>query len=233
MQSFNSRIDTVAKVSPFKGQAFSNLTGKTLDAFNALGVEMDYSRGANLFLEGEAPQCVYIVYSGQIKLTVSSREGRTMILRIAHAGGVLGLSAALNGTDHEVTAEVIENCRVKAIRAKEFVTFLREHPEAAMEITRCLLQEYQVVFNDIRRLALPSTVAGRVANLLLEWLRPRPTGQNRLTVTLTHGEIAEMTGTSRESVSRAFTEFQKDKLIAVKGSSLTILRPEALEQMAV
>jgi len=93
-----------------------------------------------------------------------------------------------------------------------------------------------VAFNNVCRLALPGTVAGRVANLLLEWLKPaqtRPAGQNRLIVTLTHGEIAEMTGTSRESVSRAFHDFQREKVITVKGSSLTVLRPEALEQLAV
>src|SRR5947209_3594869 len=236
MPSFSPRPDTLKKSS--QARAFSNLTGKASDQFNALGMEVDYSRGANLFIEGQHSQYVFVVSSGQVKLSVTSQEGKTVIVRIARAGDVLGLSAALNGNDYEVTAEALETCRVKAIKTKDFVAFIREYPEAAMETTRCVLQEYQVVFNDVCRLALPSTVAGRLANLLLEWLKPRaqqsrPGEPGRLIVTLTHEEIAGMTGTSRESVSRTFQEFQREKVIAVKGSSLTVLRPEALEQLAV
>ena len=236
MPQFNPRTDTFTKSSQ-SNRAFSNLTGKASEDFHALGMEVDYSRGANLFLEGQHSQYVFVICSGQVKLSVTSAEGKTVIVRIAHAGDMLGLSAALNGNDHEVTAEVLENCRVKAIRVKDFVAFIRQYPEAAMETTRCILQEYQVVFNDVCRLALPSTVAGRLANLLLEWTNARTPSRmnepNRVIVTLTHEEIAGMTGTSRESVSRTFQEFQREKMISVKGSSLTVLRPEALEQLAV
>jgi CRP/FNR family transcriptional regulator len=96
------------------------------------------------------------------------------------------------------------------------------------------LQEYKFVFNNVCRLALPSTVAGRLANLLLEWCNARPI-QNlggRVTMALTQEEIAGMTGTSRETVSRVLQQFQRDKFIAIRGSSLTVLQPEALLQLS-
>jgi CRP/FNR family transcriptional regulator len=214
---------------------FSNLKGAALAQFNAIAMETNYSRGDRLFLEGEAAQCIFVITSGRVKLSVTSREGKIMILRVASGGDILGLGAALAAKAHELSAEVLEPCRAKVIRTKDFLAFLERYPEAAMEATRCMLHEYQASFNNICRLALPTTVAGRLANLLLEWRSNRfERGENpgRLTVALTHEEIAGMTNTSRETVSRVFQQFQREKLIAVKGASLTVLQPQALEQLA-
>ena len=197
---------------------------------------VEYVRGGRLFAEGEPPRCVFILSRGRIKLSVTSREGKTMILRIAEAGQVLGLSAALGGKEHEVTAEALEPCTIKAIPTKDFLTFLQKYPDASMEATRCVLREYQGIFMDVCRLGLPSTVAGRLASLLLNWLKNGfQTGHTdrRFIVPLTREEIAGMAATSRETVSRVLNQFEREKLICVKGSSVTVLRPEALEQMAM
>jgi CRP/FNR family transcriptional regulator len=90
--------------------------------------------------------------------------------------------------------------------------------------------------NDVCRLALPNTVAGRLANLLLEWRKsPFKAGeaQSRFTISLTHEEIASMAATSRETVTRVFNQFEREKLISIKGVSLAVLQPDALEQMAM
>jgi len=187
-------------------------------------------------MEGERPEHVFVVKSGRIKLSVASQEGKTMILRIARAGTVLGLSATLASGPHEVTAEVIEASRVQAIPVRDFLKHLENDSDAALAATHLILKEYQAVFNDVRRLALPSTVAGRLASLLLEWLKDHfQSGrtERRLTVSFTQEEIAAMAGTSRETVSRVLQQFQREKIISVKGSSLTVLRPELLEQLAV
>jgi CRP/FNR family transcriptional regulator len=214
---------------------FSSLKGAALTHFNSIAMEMTYAQGSRLFRETEAPEQIFILTSGRVKLSVTSREGKMMILRIAGAGQCIGLSAVLSDTIHEVSAEVSETCRAKVILAAEFRAFLRKYPEAAMEATRCILSEYQATFSSMCRLALPSTVAGRLANLLLEWRdgrSERGEQERRLTVPLTHTEIAEMTNTSRETVSRVFHQFQREKLIAVKGASVTVLQPQALEQLA-
>jgi CRP/FNR family transcriptional regulator len=217
-------------------QAFDGLKGEASARFKVMGVEKTYSDSATIFAEGDAAEHVYILRTGRMKLSVTSREGKTMILRIAGAGQVLGLAAALTTSEHEVSAEALEPCRVTAIRTRDFLNFIEKYPEASMEATRCVLQEYQLVFSDICRLALPTTVAGRLANLLLDWLKrcsqpgqPTP----RFTMALTHEEIAGMACTSRETVSRVLQQFQRDKVISVKGASITVLRPEALEQLAM
>lgn len=218
------------------GRPFSGLQGQALSTFESMAVEMNFTRGNRLFSEGDDPKYVYFLRSGRIKLSVSSREGRTMILRVAESGQVLGLSAALSFNEHEVTAEALEPCRVHAILVTDFLNFLQIFPEAAMEATHCVLREYKVVFNDACRLGLPATVAGRLANLLLDWLNIRlQNGHDdaRFIVPLTQEEIAGMTGTSRETVSRLLNQFEREKLICIKGPAVTVLQPEALAQMAM
>jgi len=223
------------------GLPFCNLKGETLSEFLAIAPESSRSRGETLFVEGETPRYVFLICSGRVKLTVTSREGRTAILRVAGPGEILGLSPAMSGTANETTAEAVELCRVKAIRVSEFLNFLQKYPEASREATRCLLHDYRVVLNNVCRLALPNTVAGRLATLLLEWLNHGPasstktssTNNHRFIVTLTQEEIASMANTSRETVSRVLNQFQHDKLISIKGAVVTILQPRALEQLAV
>ena len=237
--SFSSAHSSQAEraAAPCAGaMPFSNLAGEALVQYKALAMEMSYARGTSLFVEGEAPKSIFVLSGGRVKLSVTSREGKTAILRIAAAGDLLGLSAALSGSAHEVSAEVIEPCRAKVIRAKDFVEFLQKYPEASMEATRCILNEYRATFSNMCRLALPTTVAGRLANLLLEWLDDRfqrGEKEHRLTVALTQEEIAGMANTSRETVSRVLHQFQREKFIAVKGASLHVLQPQALEQLAM
>jgi CRP/FNR family cyclic AMP-dependent transcriptional regulator len=237
MQSLNGQVSSTDRPAGRiqTNLPFSNLRGEALEQFNAIATEMSYPHGGRLFLEGEAAQCVLVLSSGRVKLSVASREGKIMILRVAGVGDILGLGAAMASKAHEVSAEVLEPCRAKVIRTKDFLAFLQKYPEAATEATRCILNEYQATFSNMCRLALPTTVAGRLANLLLEWLHTRSqrgAKECRMTVALTHEEIAGMTNTSRETVSRVFHQFQRDKLIAIKGASLTVLQPLALEQLA-
>jgi CRP/FNR family transcriptional regulator, cyclic AMP receptor protein len=224
-------VNCLAQIGPF-----STLTGDAHQRFERMGVEKIYTRGDNLFVAGQLPGFMYILLSGRVKLSVTSRDGKTMILRIADAGDVLGLSAVLNSSEYEISAEAVEYCRVKIIRSFDFLDFLKKYPAAAMEATQCLLQEHRYMFKDVCRLGLPTTVAGRLANLLLDWREQRVKSghsEPRLTMTLTQEEIAGMTGTTRETVSRVLHQFQKDKLISIKGAFLTVLQPKALELLAV
>jgi CRP/FNR family transcriptional regulator len=214
---------------------FSSLRGEALAEFVAIAPEVSYSRGELLFLEGEAPKHVFVICSGKVKLTVTSRDGKVVVLRVAGPGGILGLSAAMSSAANETSAEATEPCRVKAIRVSDFLGFLQAHPEASAEVTTCLLSDYRVALNNVCRLAMPATVAGRLASLLLEWLDARPAAcgnERRLILTLTQEEIASMINTSRETVSRILHQFQEEKLISIKGVSVTVLESEALEDLA-
>uniref|UniRef100_E6QN95 Transcriptional regulator, Crp/Fnr family n=1 Tax=mine drainage metagenome TaxID=410659 RepID=E6QN95_9ZZZZ len=212
---------------------FCNLTPEALADFDSIGVLVGHSHGAKLFAEGDPARNVFVICSGQVKVFSSSRDGRIMILKIAGPGDLLGLNAVLAEVPHEVTAETIEPCQVKTMRKEEFVRFLHAHGIASMHAAQSLSAEYMTVFNDARRLALSSSAAGRLAHLLLDWAHSAACGRPELkfTMALTHEEVASMAGTSRETVTRLLNQFRRDKLISIKGASMTILNPEALDRL--
>jgi CRP/FNR family transcriptional regulator len=214
-------------------RVFCNLTPDALQDYDGIGVLMNHTRGAKLFTEGDAARNVFVICSGQVKISSTSRDGKTMILKIAGPGDVMGLSAVLATVPHEVTAEVIDPCQVKTVRKQEFVDFLGRHGIASMNAAQSLSGEYLTVFHDAKRLALSGSAAGRLARLLLDWGHSPANGKAevRFTMALTHEEIASMAGTSRETVTRLLNQFRRDQWITIKGSSLTITKPEQLEEL--
>lgn len=212
---------------------FCNLTPDALHDFDSIGMQMNYARGAKIFLEGEAARNVAVICAGQVKISSTSREGKTMILKIAVPGDVLGLSAILTDVAYEVCAEAIEPCQVKIIRKQDFLDFLGRHEIARLHAARSLSGEYLTVFQDAKRLALSGSAAGRLARLLLDWGRNVSSGKSelRFTMALTHEEVASMAGTSRETVTRLLNQFRRNEFISIKGTALTILKPQELERI--
>ncbi len=234
--AINPQIVSWIPSSNHNAPPFSGLRGETLAKFAASAPEISRARAELLFQEGEKLSHVFVICAGRVKLYLNSRDGKATILRIVGTGEILGLSAAMSGTPYESSAEAIEPCRLKAIPVNDFLRYLSKDPEAAAEVTSYLLRDYRAVLNNIHRLAVPTTVAGRLASLLLEWLgnhHATSGNPNRLIVSLTQEEIAGMTNTSRETVSRVLHQFQQQKLISIKGASVTILQPEALEELAI
>jgi CRP/FNR family transcriptional regulator len=215
---------------------FCCMENAALDKFDCIGTPVRFGSGAVIFREGDNCGSVHVLCSGRVKLSATSREGRTLILKIARAGEVLGLSAVLGGQPFEVTAETVEPCQVKTIRRQALLDFLDRNPDASMRAARCVALEYKAAFNEVRRLALPATASGRVANLLLDWSReqaPEHATQGRCMMPLTHEEIASMTATTRETVTRVLGQLKRDQLISIRGAALTVLQPQALERLAV
>ncbi len=214
---------------------FCNLTPDALEDYDRIGIMMNMARGAKLFTEGDPVRNVFVICTGQIKISSTSREGKTMILKLAGPGDVLGLSAVLANVVHEVTAEAIERCQVKTMRKQEFVEFLGRHGIASMHAAQSLSGEYLTVFHDAKRLALSGSAAGRLARLLLDWARASANGRSELkfTMALTHEEIANMAGTSRETVTRLLNQFRRDGWLTIRGASMTITNAEQLERLTV
>lgn len=215
---------------------FCNLPSAALQELERIGGDLQLRRGAILFSEDDPCDSVRILCSGRVKLSATTREGRAVILRIARPGEVLGLSSALESRRHEVTAEALEPCRLKVIRRRELLNFLDSQADAGIRSARVVAREYEAAFRELRRLALPATVSGRLAALLLDWSREQSPHDGvlrpRILMTLTHDEIASMTATSRETVTRILGQFRRDKLISVEGISLTLLQPGTLERLA-
>jgi CRP/FNR family transcriptional regulator, cyclic AMP receptor protein len=213
---------------------FCNLAPEALADFNAIGNPTSVPKGGILFREGDPGDRVSILCDGKVKLSCSSRDGKTLNLRIALAGDVLGLSAVISGSPFEVTAECLEPVSLKTIGKSEFLPFLNQHGEASMHAARALSEEYKAAYTDARRLALSGSVLSRVAGLLLDWARSASCGKSsmRFNMVLTHDDLASFTGTSRETVSRTLTRLQKDNLIRIHGATVHILMPEELTALA-
>lgn len=222
---------------PARGKnLFCNMQAAAVQKFDSIGTQVQFGSGAVIFREGDNCGSVHVLCSGRVKLSATSREGRTLILKIARAGEVLGLTAALAGQPYEVTAETVEPCRLKTIRRQALLDFLDRNPDASMRAARAVAQEYNAAFCEVRRLALPATASGRVANLLLDWSReqsPDQSGRGRCMMPLTHEEIASMTATTRETVTRVLGQLKRDQLISIHGAALTVLQPQELERLAV
>jgi len=214
-------------------RVFCNLTPEALQDYDRIGILISHTAGAKLFSQGDTAQKVFVICDGQVKLSATSRDGKTMILKIAGPGDVMGLSAVLANVPYEVTGEVTEPCQVKAVRKQEFLDFLGRHSIASMHAAQSLSGEYLTVFHDAKRLALSGSSAGRLARVLLDWGRSAASGKPeiRFTMALTHEEIANMAGTSRETVTRLLNQFRRDQWITIKGSSMTIVKPEQLERL--
>jgi CRP/FNR family cyclic AMP-dependent transcriptional regulator len=210
---------------------FCNLSGAALQRFEELGVHMAFPGRTIVFEEGQRPRSIFVICTGQLKLSTTSKEGRTMILRIAGPGDVLGLSATLNDLPCEVTAETLEPTRVKSVNRTEFLQFLEEYGEVGQKSAKVVAKEYREVFLDARRLALSGSAAGRLSQLLLEWAQGSSCGKPelRFTMALTHEELANMAGISRETVTRLLNQFERDHLISRRGVAFTILDPANLE----
>ncbi len=230
-----ARNERCAECADRNKYLFCSMDAEELRKLESLGTAVRYDRGATIYREGYRCESVYVLCAGRVKLWTANESGRTLILKVASAGQVLGLTAALSGHPHEVTAEAIEACRVRAIQREQFVAFLDGNREAALRAAKLICNEYIAALTEMRRVALPSSASARVANLLLDWTREegRETGgQRQCNLPLTHEEIASMAATSRETVTRVLGRLRRDRLIRLQGASLTVLEPRALERLA-
>jgi CRP/FNR family cyclic AMP-dependent transcriptional regulator len=215
---------------------FCNLDEPALADYAIIGVETNYAKGAILFHENGQSNSVFVICTGQVKLFCTSREGKTLILKIAMPGDVLGLGAVLSGSTYEVTAETIEPTQIKSIRRDDFLLFLEKHGEGSLHAAKALSEDYKAAFFDARRLALSSSAAGRLAGVLLDWGKTAASCgkyEMRFTMALTHEELANLVGSSRETITRMLTRFKKENLIQMRGSSILITAPELLERLSV
>ncbi len=213
---------------------FCHLSHEGLKALSAASHLTLYPGGALLFVEGQTPRGAFVLCSGRVKLSTTSREGKVLIVRIAGPGTVLGLSAVIAGETYEVTAETCMPCQVNFVEREGLLRLLRASPEAGLHATRVMSQEFQAAYRDIHDLMLARSSAGKLARLLLSWVTEerRNHPEARVHSAATHEEMAQMIGTSRETVTRLLSELRRKELIRLEGTTLVIRNRGALEDMA-
>lgn len=212
---------------------FCNLTPAGLQRLAEITGSASYPKGATLFVEGQPSRGVFILCAGHVKLSTSSSDGKTLILRISEPGDLLGLPATISGRPYEVTADVVEPTQANFISRTDFLDFLRQHGEAAVRVAQELSETYQSAFAEMRTIGLSHSTGEKLARFLLEWSanHKAENGSVKFNLTLTHEEIAQMIGASRETVTRLFADFKKRNFLYVKGSNVTIKDKSGLERL--
>lgn len=205
-------------------QSFCKLPKAELKQFEQIKISRSYSKGTKLFIEGQPTKGVYMLCKGRVKLSACSQTGRVMILGIAEAGDILGLSSALSNGEHEMTAEVLEPCQANYVNSSELLLFLKTNPEACLNAAKQLSRNYQAANQQVCSLGLSDSASDKLAKLFLTWTGngSGQSGRVKIKNHFTHEEIAEMIGASRETVTRALRHFRESNLVTLKGSDLVI-----------
>jgi CRP/FNR family transcriptional regulator len=206
-------------------KTFCDFPPAVADALEQEALTTTYPTGAVLFAEGQAPRGVFIVRRGRVKLSICGSDGRTLILRIVEAGSPMGIAAVVSGRAYEATAETQEPCEISFLRQSDLLRLVRAHGELALWVTQHISQDYDLILSD--------SASEKLARLMVGWLDQNTEAKNpsQMKLALTHEEIGQMIGTSRETVSRLFAGFKKQRLIQQNGCTLVIPNRVALESL--
>ena len=218
---------------------FCELSKDSIQAFESARITNSYSSGSMLFIEGQLANGIYMICHGEAKLYTCSRDGKVVILHVARPGELIGLSAVISGGPYEVSAEVIEPCQVSYISRSDFLRLMNKYPDIAMSTVKQLSARYNDTCNQIRSFVLANSVADKLAKLMLDWCETMSIGSGngngagpiRVKMRFTHEEMAEMIGTSRETITRLLKDFREREIISLKGSDLYIHSRKGLEAM--
>lgn len=216
-----------------KDRLFCDLPQNVLASLDAISSAATYPRDAILFVEGQDPRGAFVICNGRVKLSTGSADGKSIIVRVAEAGEIVGLPGTISGKPYELTAEALEPVQANFIPRDAFLQFLRQHGEAAVRVSEMLSQIYHATLAEVRYLGLSVTTAEKLARFLLD--QPTNLAQNnghlRSTLTLTHSEIAEIIGASRETVTRLFASFKREGYIEVHGSTIVFANRAGLQKL--
>jgi CRP/FNR family transcriptional regulator, cyclic AMP receptor protein len=214
---------------------FCALSTESRRAFDQIKHVTVFPPGAVIFVEGQTARGIFMLCQGQAKLSTTSREGKTIILRIAKPGEALGLHAVVTGSPYELTVETMQPSLLNFVERGDFLLFLKEHGDACLRATQQISRECQDAYEALRSIVFSHSVSGRVAKFLLESAADGQVsnGVLRARFWLTHEDISQLIGTSRETITRTLSEFKKKDIVELKGSTLTIHNKPALEQLVV
>jgi CRP/FNR family transcriptional regulator len=204
-----------------------------MNEFNAMGHLTLYPAHAALLTEGQIPRGVYIACSGRSKLSIQARDGKTIILKIAGDRQVLGLSAVVAGTPSPITVTTIELCQIKFVERESFLKMIEGSSHAALACAAMLARDITTSFDDVHDLLLARSSTEKLARLLLSWVSDEPRNRElRVSTEFTHEEIAQMIGSSRETVTRLLSVMKRKELIRLEGATLVIPNRIALQAIA-
>jgi CRP/FNR family transcriptional regulator len=216
------------------GKFFDKLTPAAMQDLISLEIPSSHEAGEVLFAEKEASHGVYIVLEGEVTQSINSSDGRRLNLSIARKGDILGLAAALMDKEYDTTAETFYPSKVAHISSRDFNHFLARHPEVFVSVAQELSRHVTMAREQLRTVGLAAKAPEKLARLLLEFSESGQVTEvgTRFRFTLTHEQIGEFIGTSRETVTRTMAALKNRRLVAFHGCMAVIPSKTALAQYA-
>ena len=211
---------------------FGPLSDSDLALIEGLLIHRKYPKGSYIIMEGEPGEALFIIHSGRVKIFKTSPDGREQILNILRDGSVFAEVVLFDGGGYPASAQALEDAAVSMLQTRDMEVMLEKHPQLAIKLLRIMGARLRRAQGLIGDLALQDA-NGRLAALLLRaaWQKGRRTGEGiEINLTLTRQELASMMGTTRETVARILSRFQRDGILRVQKQKITILSEEKLRE---
>jgi len=209
---------------------FEELSDSELERVAQVAIPRSFPRGTRVFHEGDQGDACYIVRTGSCRVTREHPDGRAITLANLGPGAIFGELAMLDGEARSASVEATEDTELLALPARDMRAQIREHPEMAEKLVVALTRRLREANERISRQSfqtVPSRVAGVLDQLLAED-RVAPTMRDGVTIRLRQADLAQLAGTSRESVSRFLATLERAGVVQVGRGRVTILQPERL-----
>jgi CRP/FNR family cyclic AMP-dependent transcriptional regulator len=204
---------------------FSHLGEDDVRAFAALTRERTYPKGSVIVFEDDPGDALYLVASGQVKVVLIGEDGREVILSVLGEGTFFGEMALLDNQPRSAHVIAMEESRLLLLRRDDFQARILQSPAVAISLLGELSGRLRLADEKIGSLVLLD-VNGRVAALLLRLAEDE--GGDTITKKLTHHTIAQMIGSSRETVSRTMRALVERDIITVNRREITVQDRRAL-----
>ena len=207
---------------------FSNLAPVDLQRVVEVAREKAYPKNSIILFEDDPGDALYVVAGGQVKVVLIGDDGREVILSVLGQGEFFGEMALLDDEPRSAHGIAMEDSQLLVLRREDFEGILTHSPKIALALLRELTRRLRRADEKVGALVLLD-VTGRVARLLLE-LADETGGGTKVTQRLTHHTIAQMVGSSRETVSRTMRDFVEKGFITVTRREIQLVNRPALEQ---
>lgn len=219
-------LDYLRKIS-----VFSDLEEEELKLVEKITKLRRYRKNMVIFVEGEYGDELYFVKSGRVKISKLHEDGSEKILHFLSPGDIFAEVLLFGGGEYPATAETMEDSEIGIIENKDLEELLEENAHMSVKILKIMAVRLREAQYHIRDLALRDTY-GRLASMLINLGREHGKECNKgtsIALNLSQQQIANMIGSSRETVARILNSWKKDKIIEVDRQVITILNIEALE----
>ena len=208
---------------------FAELSEDELDRIAAVAVPRSFPRGVRVFHEGDTSDACYIVRTGDLRVTREHSDGRAIALATLASGDIFGELAMLDGGARSASVETLADSELLALPAQDMRRLLAQNPDIAVKLIVALVRRLRETNERVARQSfqtVPSRVAGVLAQLIAEDALPE--GREGITVRMTQADLAQLAGTSRESVSRFLATLERAGVVTVGRGRVTVVQPRRL-----